>query len=70
MSDMPPPTAVRLMKLGISQETIVNIPHLSETAFDFLKGLLDTYKAAIVRVSPDNNVTEAGKPAMLNDVVL
>lgn len=32
---------------------IVNIPHLSETAFDFLKGLLDTYKAAIVRVSPD-----------------
>ncbi len=32
---------------------IVNIPHLSETAFDFLKGLLDTYKAAIVRVSSD-----------------
>lgn len=46
---------------------IVNIPHLSETAFDFLKGLLDQYKAAIVRVSPDNNVTAAGKPAMLSE---
>ena len=55
------------MKLGIGQETIVNIPHLSETGFDFLKGLLDTYKAAIVRVSPDNNATEAGKPAVLNE---
>lgn len=46
---------------------IVHIPHLSEKAFDFLKSLLDTYKAAIVRVSPDNNVTEADKPAMINE---
>ena len=37
---------------------IVNIPHLSEQAFDFLKNLLDQYKSAIVRNQSDEQPNE------------
>ena len=38
---------------------IVDIPYLSEEAFEFLENLLDTYKAAIVRHSSRASHAEA-----------
>lgn len=49
----PPVDALALPIVDGGNVSIVNIPKMSQAAFDFLKTQLDVYKAAIVRSESD-----------------